>query len=68
MFIEEYRLQHEVLIKSFEHAKICGKVIRCVLKESQKKSDVFIIRGILDLIFTYYWSEEKVKKNIYIIP
>lgn len=68
IFIEEYRLQHEVIIKSANNARICGKIIRAVLKESQKKNDVFIIRGLLGLVFTFYWIDDKVKKLIYQTP
>jgi hypothetical protein len=66
MFIEEYRLQHEVIIKCPQKARVCAKVIKSVLKESQKSSDVFIIRGILGLIFTYYWAEDKNKKLLFL--
>lgn len=68
IFIEEYRLQHEVVIKSSNNAKVCGKIIRTVLKESQKRNDVFIIKGLLGLVFTFYWIEDKIKKLIYQIP
>ena len=68
IFIEEYRLQQEVIIKSPNNAKICGRIIRAVLKESQKKNDVFIIRGLLGLLFTFYFVDEKVKKLIYLLP
>lgn len=68
MFIEEYRLQHQVVIASSSHAKMCGKIIKVLLKESLKKSDVFVMRGLLGLIFTFYWNEEKTKKLIYQSP
>lgn len=56
MFIEEYRLQHDLIIRSIKNARICGKIFRVIIKESQKKNDVFIIKGILGLVFTFYWN------------
>jgi hypothetical protein len=47
---------------------MCGKIIKVLLKESLKKNDVFVMRGLLGLIFTFYWNDEKVKKLIYQSP
>jgi len=68
MFIEEYRVQHQVIIKSINNAKICGRVVKTIINESYKKSDVFIIREMLGLLFTFYWIDGKSKKLLYQIP
>lgn len=57
IFIEEYRLQLEVMIKNVNCAKNCAKILKTIIKESQKENDTFIIRGILGLIFTFYWTD-----------
>ena len=68
IYIEEYRLQLEVMIRNGKCAKLCSKVLRSILKESMKENDTFIIRGILGLAFTFYWNDEKYKKLIYLSP
>lgn len=65
LFIEQFRLQQEVLLASAAAARVCGKVVKAVLAQSLLKNDVFIVRGLLGLVFTFYWVEEKSKKLLY---
>jgi hypothetical protein len=57
LFIEQFRLQQEVLLASAGAARVCGKVVKAVLTQSLIKNDVFIVRGLLGLVFTFYWVE-----------
>ncbi len=68
IFLEEYRIQLEVMIKNSNCARVCSKVLRVIIRESQKQNDTFIVRGILGLIFTYYWVDDKFKRLIYLNP
>jgi hypothetical protein len=56
MFVEQYRTQQQVVINDIDNAKICGKVMKILIVESLKKNDIFIIREVLGLIFTFYWN------------
>ena len=68
MFLQEYRIQLEVMIKDDSCAKMCSKVLKSIIKESHKEKDTFIIRAILGLVFTFYWIDDKHKKLIYMNP
>ena len=56
------------MIKNDDCAKLCSRVLKSIIKQCQKENDTFIIRGILGLIFTYYWTDDKYKKLIYLNP
>lgn len=56
MFVEQYRIQQQVIINDIDNAKVCGQVIKVLIVQSLKKNDIFIIRGVLGLIFTFYWN------------
>ena len=56
------------MIKDDNCAKNCSKVLKSILKESHKQNDTFVIRGILGLIFTFYWTDDKYKKLLYLSP
>lgn len=68
LFLEEYRIQLEVMLKDADCARICSRVLKVIIRESQKENDTFIIRGILGLIFTYYWIDDKYKRLLYLNP
>jgi hypothetical protein len=61
-------VQRQVIIKSFSHAKTCGRVMKTVINESVKQNDVFIIKEMLGLLFTFYWIDGKSKKLLYQMP
>jgi hypothetical protein len=53
------------MIKNIESARTIGKLIKVLLGESLAKNDVYIIRGVLGLLFTFYWIDDKNKKLLY---
>ena len=56
------------MLKDNNSAKNSAKLIKTLIKESQKKKDTFVIRGLLGLVFTFYWIDDKTKKLLFLSP
>lgn len=65
LFIEEYRIEHHVLMK-WENYQKAGEIFKIMIDLCEKMGDVFTIKGLLGLAFTFYSIEnEKAKKLLY---
>lgn len=53
LFIEEYRIEHRVLMK-WESYEKAGELTKVVIDTCDKFGDVFTLKGLLALIFTFY--------------
>jgi hypothetical protein len=62
MFIEEYRIENQVVISWENHEKI-GEMIKVFIENCEKFGDVFVLKGVLSLIFTYYFVENDKPKR-----
>lgn len=68
LFVEEYRIQHRVLMKWENYEKALG-LARAIIEICDKFGDVFVLKGLLALLFTFYSiRDEKYKKLMYQSP